>query len=107
MASSARFWRQSARAQTRFVMIALLRSFLYNNCYLLLALRNMPDPKTSRAASPDGAAFATNLHGIVWEARADTGELTRFGGEARSILGAYSDLAKPRFSLDMFHPDDR
>jgi hypothetical protein len=66
----------------------------------------MPDPKTSRAAPPD-AAFATNLHGLVWEARADTGELTRFGGEAHSILGAYADLEKPRLSIEMFHPDDR
>ncbi len=66
----------------------------------------MPDPKTSRAATPD-AAFAANLHGLVWEARADTGELTRFGGEAHSILGAYADLEKPRLSIDMFHPDDR
>lgn len=66
----------------------------------------MPDPKTSRAAPVD-AAFAKNLHGIVWEARADTGELTRFGGEAHSILGAYANLEKPRLSIDMFHPDDR
>ncbi|HLI79309.1 MAG TPA: PAS domain-containing protein, partial [Candidatus Binataceae bacterium] len=66
----------------------------------------MPDLKTSRASPPD-AAFAGNLHGIVWEARADTGELTRFGGEAHSILGAYANLEKPRFSIDMFHPDDR
>jgi len=66
----------------------------------------MADPKRPTALPPD-AGFASNLHGIVWEARADTGELTRFGGEARSILGAYANLDKPRFSYEMFHPADR
>src|SRR5271166_1800235 len=69
---------------------------------------HMSDLKTSTPASSD-AAFDTHLHGVVWEARADTGELTRFGGEARKILGSYAELSpgKPRFSSEIFHPDDR
>ncbi|HVN29277.1 MAG TPA: ATP-binding protein [Candidatus Binataceae bacterium] len=68
----------------------------------------MTDLKTSRAATSD-AAFDTHLHGLVWEARADTGELTRFGGEAEKILGPEAELTsgKPRFSPELFHPDDR
>jgi signal transduction histidine kinase/ActR/RegA family two-component response regulator len=68
----------------------------------------MSDLKTSTPPSSD-AAFDTHLHGVVWEARADTGELTRFGGEARKILGSYAELSpgKARFSSEIFHTDDR
>jgi signal transduction histidine kinase/CheY-like chemotaxis protein len=68
----------------------------------------MPDLKTSTPA-PSDPAFDTHLHGVVWEARADTGELTRFGGEAQRVLGSYAELSpgKPRFSSELFHPDDR
>ena len=68
----------------------------------------MSDLKTSTPA-PSDSAFDTHLHGVVWEARADTGELTRFGGEAKKILGSYAELSpgKPRFSSELFHPDDR
>jgi GAF domain-containing protein len=62
-------------------------------------------PTTARSE----AAAETHLNGLLWEARADTGELTMLGGEAHSILGSYADLApgKPRLSLEMFHPSDR
>jgi signal transduction histidine kinase/ActR/RegA family two-component response regulator len=68
----------------------------------------MPDLKTSTPA-PSESAFDTHLHGVVWEARADTGELTRLGGEAKKILGSYAELSpgKPRFSSEIFHPEDR
>src|SRR5579862_775986 len=66
----------------------------------------MPDPKTSNPTPAEPASEA-QLSGLVWEARADTGELTHFGGELHSILGAYADLDKPRFSFEMFHPSDR
>jgi signal transduction histidine kinase/CheY-like chemotaxis protein len=68
----------------------------------------MSDLKASKPA-PSDAAFDNHLHGLVWEARADTGELTRFGGEAHRILGSYAELTpgKPRFSAEIFHPDDR
>jgi hypothetical protein len=68
----------------------------------------MSDSKASIRASSD-PAFDTHLHGLVWEARADSGELTRFGGEAHKILGASAGLtaSKPRFSTEIFHPEDR
>jgi len=66
----------------------------------------MPDLKTSKP-SPAESSPEAQLSGLLWEARADTGELTHFGGEVHSILGAYADLDKPRFSFEMFHPDDR
>ena len=43
----------------------------------------MSDLKASKASASE-AAFETHLNGLLWEARADTGELTRLGGEARS-----------------------
>jgi len=69
----------------------------------------MSDLKASKPARSDAAAFDSRLHGLVWEARADSGELTRFGGEAKKILGSYAELSsgKPRFSEELFHPDDR
>jgi len=68
----------------------------------------MSDQKASKPGRSD-VAPETRLNGLLWEARADTGELTRLGGEAQSILGSYADLSpgKPRLSIDMFHPDDR
>jgi len=68
----------------------------------------MSDLKTSMPASSD-PGFESHLHGLVWEARADNLELTRFGGEAHKILGPYAELTpgKPRFSAEIFHPDDR
>ena len=47
--------------------------------------------------------------GLLWEARADTGQLTTFAGELRSVFGsAANGLAQtPPFTADLFHPDDR
>ncbi len=55
------------------------------------------------------AALETHLNGLLWEARADSGELTRLGGQTRSILGFDNGLPAemPRLSIDMFYPDDR
>jgi signal transduction histidine kinase/CheY-like chemotaxis protein/PAS domain-containing protein len=70
----------------------------------------MSDLKASKTERPKAPPETeTHLNGLVWEARADTGELTRFGGEAHSILGEYADLSpgRPQLSIDMFHPNDR
>src|SRR5579872_1298076 len=67
----------------------------------------MPDPKAIDAQPPDASPPEQHLNGLLWEARADTGELTQLGGEAQAILGGYAELGKPRFSIEMFHGDDR
>ena len=66
----------------------------------------MPDPKATKAEPSDASPPEAQLNGLLWEARADTGELTQLGGEAQAILGSHADLGKPRLSVDMFHPDD-
>jgi signal transduction histidine kinase/ActR/RegA family two-component response regulator len=88
--------------------IALLRQFIYNIHTSVAASTNMSDQQAPRTERSD-AAPETHLSGLLWEARADTGELTLLGGEAHSLLGSYADLApgKPRLSIDMFHPSDR
>ena len=69
----------------------------------------MPDPKATNADRSEAAPAEAHLNGLLWEARADTGELTELGGEAQAILGSYADLSlgKPRLSVAMFHSDDR
>ena len=69
----------------------------------------MPDPKATNIELSEASPSEAQLNGLLWEARADTGELTQLGGEAQAILGSYADLSlgKPRLSVEMFHADDR
>ncbi len=54
------------------------------------------------------AALEPHPNGLLWESRAETGELTRFGGEMRSILSSPAACPEnPRIAIEMFHPDDR
>jgi signal transduction histidine kinase/CheY-like chemotaxis protein len=58
---------------------------------------------TERSGTPPD----THLKGLLWEARADNGEVTLFAGEVESILGPQAESQRPRFSGDLFHPEDR
>lgn len=67
----------------------------------------MSDLKASKIERSD-AYLESSLRGLLWEARADTGQLTTFAGELRGIFdSSAAELAHPRFTADLFHPDDR